>query len=1759
MTQTTTTLTYSLENAGTSHFDIARANGQLLTGAPLDYETRSSYTVKVIATDPSGATDSITVTINVNNIDEPGTVTLYWNQPQVNTPLEATLTDPDGSVSGVTWSWRRSSNGSTWTAISGANLSSYTPASGDADTYLQATASYTDGEGGSKTARAAPRRRVRTVPSSNSAPEFTQYTDTDLYVKRTAPVGTKLYNALYAQDPDRDEVRYSLDSTGDAEFFDILAFTGHVVTKVSLLDADKSEYTVTVRARDPSDDSNTTAVTITAGGSTETPVVMGPKEIRYSENGSWQVATYTATNPRGPIRGWIIGVNPGGGDGDFFDIDDDGVLTFESPPDYETPMDDNGDNQYSFTIMAYDTNPPQGQRPAQAYFSVKVTVTDVDEPLEVTVTDVNEAPEFPSTETGARTIAENTAAGQNIGAPVAATDPDTGDTLTYTLGGDDAASFDIVASSGQLQTKAALDHETKDTYTVTVSVSDEEGTDGNADTTVGDTITVTITVTDENEAPAFAGEPDTRTVAENTDAGEDVGAPVAATDPDTGDTLAYTLGGDDAGSFDIVPSSGQLRTKATLDHETKDTYSVTVTATDPSNTSDTIAVTITVTDVDEAGTVVLSSVQPQVETALTATLTDPDGNISDDTWSWESSSDRSSWAAIGGATSKSYTPVAGDVGSYLRVTASYTDGEGSGKNAQAVSDNTVRAAPASNSAPEFAAETASRTIAENTPPDENVGTPVTATDADNDSLTYTLSGTDAESFGIVPSSGQLRTKATLDYETKPGYAVIVTATDPSNAFDNIAVTITVTDVSVPGQPATPTVEATSSSSLRVTWNAPGTGGAPTGYDVEYRRKGGDGQFTKRSTSGSRSLSINGLEPSTTYEVQVRARNAEGDGDWSDLGSGRTRDNVSQNKGSSPQGSPSYSSNSGDSDSGDRSNREPEFTEGRNATRSVTEHAAAETNIGQPVAATDADKDTLTYTLGGDDAASFAIVSSSGQLRTKASLDYETKDTYSVTVTATDPSNTPDTITVTITVTDEDEAPVVTGQSTVDYAENGIGIVATYAATDPENGQVTWSLSGEDGEDFSISNTGVLTFKASPDYEAPADGDTDNEYIVTLQASDVTMTGVLDVTVTVTDENETPVVTGQSAVDYAENGSGIVATYAATDPEGASLTWSLSGEDGDDFSISNTGALTFKALPDYEAPADDNNDNEYVVIVQASNRIETGALDITITVTDEDEAPVVTGQSPGETGQTEEGNKQPGEVDYEENGRGAVIIYTAADPEGASLTWSLSGEDSDNFSISDTGVLTFRASPSYESPTDDNADNVYVVTVQVSDGTSTSELDITITVTDENEAPQFPSAETGARSVAENTPAGRNLGVPVAATEPDTGDTLTYTLGGADAPSFDIVASSGQLQTKAALDYETKDTYTVTVSVHDGKDTDGNADTTVDDTIAVTVTVTNEDEAGRVVLSSVQPQVDTRLTATLEDPDDAISAVAWSWESSSDRSVWDAIGGETSNSYTPVAGDVGSYLRVTASYTDGEGPGKAAQTVSASAVRAAPSTNSAPEFATDTDTRTVAENTAAGQNIGQPVAASDADNDTLTYSLGGDDAASFDIVPSSGQLQTKAPLDHETKSSYTVTVTATDPSSASDTVAVSIAVTDVDEAPVVSGTTPTDYTEKGAVPGGASITRYPPGGDNVVFSTSNPGELTSGAPLADPKAAVESNTASLSTEKSRALLLSAIMMAVGALTMGAGAYILIRLNWIQHRFRQETRPYSSRPSRQVLSY
>ena len=149
--------------------------------------------------------------------------------------------------------------------------------------------------------------------------------------------------------------------------------------------------------------------------------------------------------------------------------------------------------------------------------------------------------------------------------------------------------------------------------------------------------------------------------AQDTATGRSIGAPVAATDADN-DTLTYSLGGTHAQFFEIDGRSGQLRTKTELDHESRASYSVTVTARDPSRRERLDRVTISVTNVEETGTVTFSSKFPRVGQSLTATLADPDGGVSGTVWEWYRSTSRfGGWVLIDGADSRTYSPVDADL------------------------------------------------------------------------------------------------------------------------------------------------------------------------------------------------------------------------------------------------------------------------------------------------------------------------------------------------------------------------------------------------------------------------------------------------------------------------------------------------------------------------------------------------------------------------------------------------------------------------------------------------------------------------------------------------------------------------------------------------------------------------------------------------------------------------------------------------------------------------------------------------------------------------------------------------------------------------------------------------------------------------------------------------------------------------------------------------------------------------------------------
>ncbi len=205
------------------------------------------------------------------------------------------------------------------------------------------------------------------------------------------------------------------------------------------------------------------------------------------------------------------------------------------------------------------------------------------------------------------------------------------------------------------------------------------------------------------------------------------------------------------------------------------------------------------------------------------------------------------------------------------------------------------------------------------------------------------------------------------------------------------------------------------------------------------------------------------------------------------------------------------------------NSPPRFVESHNAVRSVAENVPPGSAVGEPVAATDAnrrDQSSLTYSLAGVDAESFAIDSATGQILVKAALDFEERANYRVVVLVRDGRGGSDIISLSIVVTDIDEPPHISGLENIEYAENSTGVVISFSATDPEGMvSLTWSLSGEDSEALTIGEDGALRFKVSPDYENPADANRDNTYLVTIGASDGQNTGTFESSVEVADADD----------------------------------------------------------------------------------------------------------------------------------------------------------------------------------------------------------------------------------------------------------------------------------------------------------------------------------------------------------------------------------------------------------------------------------------------------------------------------------------------------------------------------------------------------------------------------------------------------------------------------------------------------------------
>ncbi len=701
-------------------------------------------------------------------------------------------------------------------------------------------------------------------------------------------------------------------------------------------------------------------------------------------------------------------------------------------------------------------------------------------------------------------VAENTAADTDIGSPFTATDNDN-DMLTWTLDGTDKASFAVDAGTGQLKTKAALDHEATSSYSVTVTVSDGTGSD---------THEVSVGVTDVDEPPGKPAAPTLHSRA-RTSLTVEWKAPSNDGKPDIESyDLQYRAGSDGeitagpqvvsgtrAQITPLAPATGyEVRVRASSDEGKGDWSDALTAATDPVVSIE--AASATVTEGPNAAAAFTLSRTGAAAGALTVAVSvTQQGDYIDGAAPTSVTFDADAAAA----------ELAVEIQDDLRdeadgsVTVTLAGGAGytvdPGANTATV---TVNDEDTPNDPPVFdTGLPGSVGVAENTAADTDIGSPFTATDPDaGTTLAYSLAGTDKDHFAIDSSSAQLKTKGALDFEGKTGYSVSIEVTDGRERADR-ALTVNVTDVDEPpGKPAAPVLDARDRTSLTVSWVDPDNLGKPPieSYDLQYRASGAAYRAGPQDQSLNRAR-IRNLSPATVYDIQVRATNAEGDGGWSDALTVPTDPAVS------------IAPRSGGETVTEGTDSAAVFVVSRTGatTAALTVNLLSVTQQGEYI--------------DGTPPTSVTIAANAASAELGVAIDDDDMDEAdgSITVTLTDGAGyavEPGATAATVTVNDNPNAgPVITTTSPIEHREN-LTEVATLTATDADSDPIQWSITGgADAAAFNLTGDGELTFVTGPNFEDPADADSNNDYVVDVRASDGTDRADLTLTVNVTNAIE----------------------------------------------------------------------------------------------------------------------------------------------------------------------------------------------------------------------------------------------------------------------------------------------------------------------------------------------------------------------------------------------------------------------------------------------------------------------------------------------------------------------------------------------------------------------------------------------------------------------------------------------------------------
>ena len=1016
-----------------------------------------------------------------------------------------------------------------------------------------------------------------------------------------------------------------------------------------------------------------------------------------------------------------------------------------------------------------------------------------------------------------------------------------------------------------------------------------------------------------------------------------------------------------------------------------------------------------------------------------------------------------------------------------------------------------------NRAPVFEDDTATRLVYENVAPGTNVGVAVTATDADNDTITYSLTGSSA--FSIGSSTGQISvaTGTLINYEVTTSYTVTVTAADADADSDTITVTINVQDRddaphlspspadwtatidtdtefttslptnAHPTQNVTVTVTAgtgtlrirgtregltcditttsvsVASASGTVWVRACGVGTATVSvaagnsavdvrsYDVTVTAVPNSAPSQVTGLSGdaaNNSIILDWTEPSdggtaiTRYEYNTFQTEA---GPWATTGSSDVGYTITQ---TSATEFPATLTNGnaytvrvracnsvgcGTSSASiavtPRAPSAPDAPTGFTATAEVTLGGFTQVALEWTAPAVDHDETITDYEYSsnngnswrstGSTSTSYDATQTSGSNPVAFTLGTE----YTFRVRAVnDVGNGTQSASDTATPYNIPSAPTnLTGSGS-----DGAAVLSWTAAS--ANGQtlLRYEYSSNDGTNWrTTGGTGTSYTATQTSASTPVDLVNDTAYTFRVRAVNTLGPGPQSNSVSVTPTDST--VPGKVTGLTGSPGDGfMVLNWTAPGDGGEAIiryeydaylvspgTWLSTG------STATTVTVTETTNGSYQM----TNGQAFGFKVRAVNSIGEGPASDQLAATPANQPPAFSASTATRSVQEDEAA-----------GTNVGAAITATDPESNTITYSITGTNAGGFTVTSSGQIQTGEVLDREST------DSYTITLKAQATGGSDTISVTITVSNVNEAPSFSSSST-TRSVPENSGSGTNVGTPVSATDPDSGDSIVYTLFNG-VGKFTILSGTGQIRVAsgAGLDFEGTQEYDVTVRATDNGG--------LYDEIAVTINVTNVVEAASLNSVSVGSVTRTSAEATfsLDNGDGANVTVYVRYRTPAGSGSW-LNGGSGSTTGTSVTTDLAGLTSGASYRVQGSLSSSYTNTVHRDFTT---TTNTAPAFASSMVSREVEENRLAGTHVGDPVAATDDDGDTITYSLGGTNASSFEIASGTGQISvgSTTSLDYETKDMYSVTVTATDSFGATDTADVTISVVDVREAGVL---------------------------------------------------------------------------------------------------------------------